>query len=284
MPALEPSRSAPVTIAQSIPILSSLTRSHSSRPPKLSRVLAAQHLDDVSNYHSDDHGPQSYGEDTSTEGSDASEKVRQEDYEEARGRGQEQVPEVRMGVRDTGDLEANNLEKKQSTKSIQDPNLVTQNLAFYALANKVADILQVSWDGPDDPANPKNWSLGMKWVATVVVSSFTFISPVSSSMVAPALPSIARDFGISSEVESQLVLSIFVLAYAIGPFFFGPLSEIYGRVPVLQISNVFYLVFNIACGASKTKGQMITFRFLAGIGGSAPLSVSAKETWSGTDC
>ena len=93
-------------------------------------------------------------------------------------------------------------------------------------------------------------------------------------MVAPALPAIAREFGITKQVESQIVLSIFVLAYAIGPLFLGPLSEEYGRVPVLQIANLFYLVFNIACGASKSKGQMIAFRFLSGLGGSAPLSVS----------
>lgn len=96
-----------------------------------------------------------------------------------------------------------------------------------------------------------------KWAATIIVSSFTFISPVSSSMVAPALTSISKDFGITNEVESQLVLSVFVLAYAIGPLFLGPLSEIYGRVPVLQISNLVYLVFNLACGASKNKGEMI---------------------------
>ena len=106
------------------------------------------------------------------------------------------------------------------------------------------------------------------------MSSFTFISPVSSSMVAPAISGISKDFRITNEVEQQLVLSVFVLAYAIGPLILGPLSEIYGRVPVLQLANLFYLVFNVACGASKNKGEMIAFRFLSGLGGSAPLAVS----------
>ena len=91
--------------------------------------------------------------------------------------------------------------------------------------------------------------------------------------MAPALTSIAKEFNITNEVESQLVLSVFVLAYAVGPLFLGPLSEIYGRVPVLQLANLIYLVFNIACGACQSKGQMIAFRFLSGIGGSAPLAV-----------
>lgn len=134
--------------------------------------------------------------------------------------------------------------------------------------------MQVTWDGEEDPENPKNWSATKKWAATITVSLFTFISPVSSSMVAPALPSLAADFNVTNEVVSQLMLSIFILAYAVGPLFLGPLSEIYGRTIVLQLSNLFFLVFNIGCAVSKTTVQMIVCRFLAGLGGSAPLAVS----------
>jgi hypothetical protein len=122
----------------------------------------------------------------------------------------------------------------------------------------------------------------------LMVSCFTFISPVSSSMVAPALTSLAKDLHITDAVESQLTLSVFVLAYAVGPLFLGPLSEIYGRVIILQLANLFYLVFNIGCGVSQTKTQMIVCRFFAGLGGSAPLAVctllSCNErnlTWLG---
>lgn len=74
----------------------------------------------------------------------------------------------------------------------------------------------VTWDGPDDPTNPRNWSTKRKWAAVLVVSSFTFISPVSSAMVAPALQKVGKDLGISGDFEKAMVLSIFVLAYAIG--------------------------------------------------------------------
>lgn len=92
-------------------------------------------------------------------------------------------------------------------------------------------------------------------------------------MVAPALPQIAEEFHITSIVESQIVLSIFVLAFAVGPLILGPLSEVYGRVTVLQASNVFYLVFNTAAGFSQSKVQMMVFRCLSGLGGSAPLAI-----------
>lgn len=102
-------------------------------------------------------------------------------------------------------------------------------------------------------------------------------------MVAPALQTMKSDFHIEDEVTSQLMLSIFVLAYAFGPLFLGPLSEIYGRVIVLQLANLFFLIFNIACGVSQTSAQMIVFRFLAGLGGSAPLAVSASPSWAYMD-
>ncbi|KAL1892202.1 hypothetical protein Sste5346_007158 [Sporothrix stenoceras] len=140
-------------------------------------------------------------------------------------------------------------------------------------AGEDADPNLVKWEGPDDPQNPKNWTIGRKWAAVFIVSLFTFISPVSSSMVAPALPDIGRELHITSSVEQLLTLSIFILAYAVGPLFLGPLSELYGRVIVLQLSNLVYLFFNLGCGLAKTRGQMIAFRFLSGFGGSAPLAI-----------
>lgn len=84
----------------------------------------------------------------------------------------------------------------------------------------------VSWNGLDDPENPKNWTMKRKWAAVLIVSSFTFISPVSSSMVAPGLVDMDRDLGVHDQVTSQMILSIFILAYAVGPLFLGPLSEV----------------------------------------------------------
>jgi multidrug resistance protein len=136
-----------------------------------------------------------------------------------------------------------------------------------------SDEYEITWDGPNDPQNPRNWPMRRKWAAAIVVSSFTFISPVSSSMVAPALKTMSQELGIKTEFESAMILSIFVLAYAVGPLFLGPLSEIYGRVKILQITNLMYLVWNLACGFARTGPEILVFRFLSGFGGSAPLAI-----------
>jgi hypothetical protein len=141
------------------------------------------------------------------------------------------------------------------------------------ISTQPTDPFLVAWDGADDPLNPRNWSFRRKWAAVFIVSLFTFIAPVTSSIVAPALSAVAKDIGITRDFESQMVMSIYVLAYAFGPLFFGPCSEIWGRVRVLQGSNVMYIAFNLACGFANTTSQLLAFRFLAGFGGSAMIAL-----------
>ncbi|KAI9734971.1 MAG: hypothetical protein M1834_002053 [Cirrosporium novae-zelandiae] len=155
----------------------------------------------------------------------------------------------------------------------QDKDLEVAGLPAADIDEEPKDPDLVTWDGPQDPANPMNWTMKKKWVLTVLISIFTFISPVSSSMVTPALTILGKDLGIQSEIEVEMALSIFVLGYAVGPLFFGPLSEVFGRARVLQLSNLFYLAWNLGCGFAQNKAEIFVFRFFAGIGGSAPLSV-----------
>jgi MFS family permease len=93
-------------------------------------------------------------------------------------------------------------------------------------------------------------------------------------MVVPALPEISQALNIPDGIQETLVMSIFLLGYAMGPFVLGPLSETYGRVRVLQLANLWYLTFNTACPFARTKNQILAFRFLSGMGGAAPQAVS----------
>lgn len=108
---------------------------------------------------------------------------------------------------------------------------------------------------------------------TVIVSAFAFISPLSSSMIAPGLSRLGSELHIPSGVQLQMILSIFVLAYSFGPFFLSPASEIWGRTRIIQYSNLVFILFNVLCGFARTKGELLAFRFIAGLGGSATLGV-----------
>ena len=134
---------------------------------------------------------------------------------------------------------------------------------------------QVSWDGPDDPANPKNWSTKKRWTATLLVSLFASIYPIGSTMIAPCILTISQELHITSIFLQQLCLSVFLLGIGTGPLILSPLSEVYGRVPILHAGTCFYFIWNTACGFSKTKEQLIAFRFLSGFGASAALAVGS---------
>lgn len=106
------------------------------------------------------------------------------------------------------------------------------------------------------------------------MSTFLFFTLLASTIAAPTLPLIAQDLDIQNDVETQIVLSIYVLSYAVGSLVFAPLSETYGRIPVLHTTNVLFLAFNTVCGFAKLERVMIAGRLLAGLGGSGALSVS----------
>ncbi|RDX51047.1 MFS polyamine transporter [Lentinus brumalis] len=91
-------------------------------------------------------------------------------------------------------------------------------------------------------------------------------------MVAPAAGQIASGFNITDQFQVNLTISVFVLAYAFGPLILGPLCEVFGRVPILRGCNLFFTAWNLGCGFAQNESQLIAFRFLAGLGGSAPLA------------
>ncbi|KAG5734269.1 hypothetical protein E4T56_gene20574 [Termitomyces sp. T112] len=166
-----------------------------------------------------------------------------------------------------------NVGKTSSTPSLNVKGEQPTSLHQVSHDNHDTNAVVVDWDGPDDSANPKNWVFRRKWAATIVVSSFTFITPVSSSMVAPATLQIAGEFGVTNTAIIAMMTSVFVLGFAVGPLFLGPLSEIFGRSRVLQLANLWFFVWNLGCGFAQNKGELIAFRLLAGLGGSAPLAV-----------
>lgn len=92
-------------------------------------------------------------------------------------------------------------------------------------------------------------------------------------MISPAINAIAIDLHDNNAVHLELTLSIFLLGLGFGPLILSPISEMYGRLPVLILGNLFFIVWNTASGFVQTTGQLMAFRLLAGLGASAPLAI-----------
>ncbi|KAJ7683010.1 major facilitator superfamily domain-containing protein [Mycena rosella] len=124
-----------------------------------------------------------------------------------------------------------------------------------------------------DPENPRNWSTSRKWCTTAIVALYTFVSPLSSSIMAPGMEEIAARYQIQNQTILALTLSIYLLSYAIGPLILAPLSvHSCGLDPVLHIGNLFSIIFNIGCAFSPNTATLLAFRFLNGFSGSAPVA------------
>jgi DHA1 family bicyclomycin/chloramphenicol resistance-like MFS transporter len=104
-------------------------------------------------------------------------------------------------------------------------------------------------------------------VATLAL--LTAFAPMSIDMYLPAFPTIQAEFHASAS-EVQLSLSAFMLAFGFGQIIYGPLSDHYGRRPVLQTGILLYVVVSLLCLVVDGPGQLIALRFVQGLAACAP--------------
>ena len=75
----------------------------------------------------------------------------------------------------------------------------------------------IDFDGPDDPQNPMNWKFSKKWGMVFLISAITFLTPLASSMFAPGVPEVMRDFESTNDMLEGFMVSVYVLGFSFGP-------------------------------------------------------------------
>lgn len=93
-------------------------------------------------------------------------------------------------------------------------------------------------------------------------------------MIAPSLPSIARDLHIGA-ATAQMTLSSYFLGMAFAPFVIASASEVWGRKRVWVVCNAWYVLWNAVCPVGRKVEVMVLGRFMAGAGASAGVTVSS---------
>ncbi|KAI0813887.1 MFS multidrug transporter [Xylaria sp. FL0064] len=142
---------------------------------------------------------------------------------------------------------------------------------------------QSVWRAPDDPQRPLYWPRLRKWTATMIMSAFSFLQPLSETMLAPAEKKISDDLHITQAYQWLLVNSLILVGVGLSPLLLAPLSEVYGRKPVLIAASTVFVIWNVACGASSTLGQILAFRLLSGFGASVADALAGglmSDLWS----
>lgn len=100
---------------------------------------------------------------------------------------------------------------------------------------------------------------------TLLLSFLTAVGPLSTDMYLPSLPAIVTFFDTSMS-QVQLTLAVFMFGFAFGQVFYGPLSDRYGRRPVLIVGLSIYVLGSLACFAAFSIESLIAARLLQAIG------------------
>ena len=131
----------------------------------------------------------------------------------------------------------------------------------------------VDWYTTDDPENPQNWFFGKKFVVLLQILLYTMGVYMGSAIYSPSIPGVMQRFGVEIGAAS-MGLSMYVLAYGIGPLLFSPLSEIpiIGRNPPYIVSYAIFVILCIPTSLADNFNTLIALRFLQGFFGSPCLA------------
>jgi DHA1 family bicyclomycin/chloramphenicol resistance-like MFS transporter len=114
--------------------------------------------------------------------------------------------------------------------------------------------------------------LGRKGLVAFLTLLTAFV-PLSTDLYLPALPDMTQYFQVP-EYQTNLTLILFFIFYAVAMLVWGPLSDRYGRRPILLIGLVCYAVAGTLCAISTSIFQLMFFRVLQAVGAGAATAVA----------
>jgi len=118
---------------------------------------------------------------------------------------------------------------------------------------------------------------------TALLGLLTALGPLSTDMYLPSLPTMTTALG-STPAEAQLTLSVFLIGFASTQIFYGPLSDRYGRRPVLLVGLTLFVLATALCTVATSMPMLIAARFLQALGASGPIVLAravARDLYSG---
>jgi MFS transporter, DHA1 family, multidrug resistance protein len=118
---------------------------------------------------------------------------------------------------------------------------------------------------------------------TLLLSFLTALGPLSMDMYLPSLPEIAHSLN-APVLDAQLTISAYLFGFAVGQIFYGPISDRFGRKPVLLIAVVLYALATIGCAMAQSIESLIAARFLQALGGAGSIVLAravVRDVYSG---
>ena len=101
-----------------------------------------------------------------------------------------------------------------------------------------------------------------------ILGLLAMLMPLSIDMYLPALPVISAQFGVPAG-SAQMTLSTYILGFALGQLFYGPMADSLGRKPVILGGTLVFAVAAVACALAQTIDHLIIMRFFHGLAAAA---------------
>lgn len=107
----------------------------------------------------------------------------------------------------------------------------------------------------------------------VLLVTASLVTPLSLDMYTPAVPHMTEHFNTTASAVNLTLVGYF-LFFAVGLLVFGPLSDRYGRRPVLLVGVIVYTAASVVCALAVSIEMLIVFRVVQALGAGAVSAVS----------
>jgi DHA1 family bicyclomycin/chloramphenicol resistance-like MFS transporter len=100
---------------------------------------------------------------------------------------------------------------------------------------------------------------------TIMMASLMALNALAIDSMLPSFPKIASDFELADPNRVQHIISVFLAGTGIGALIYGPLSDRYGRRPILLTATIGAAIFSLACSISPSFEMLLAMRFAHGL-------------------
>lgn len=102
------------------------------------------------------------------------------------------------------------------------------------------------------------------------------LNALAIDVMLPALSRIAVDLGASNENDAQYIVLVYMIGFGVSQLFWGPITDRFGRKPVLMLVLFGYVITALGCTLSQDFNSLLAWRLLLGIfaGGTRVIAVS----------
>lgn len=118
----------------------------------------------------------------------------------------------------------------------------------------------------------------------VLMAALMSIVALSIDAVLPALPDIGDFLSVKDATDNPKLITSIFLGLGIGQLIFGPLSDSFGRKPIVYIGFVVFIIASIICVTTKSFEMMLFGRILQGVGLASPRTMCiamVRDSYSG---